>query len=287
MTTPFLSSCDWAKADNLRGFVNGEDAPQAEAPLELWGKIEQAGTIIGKTTPYSNIDAAGIKATADSDGYFVFGFDRDAPKTATITITTPDGHTKSRTFNVAEKKYKVVAIYGLPPATVNPPQNLLDKIDKDQAVKQEGLSSRDDGIRGYLQQFEVPVKNYVISSPWGAQRSLNGNPLQPHYGVDLAAPAGTPIYAPADGKIVIAQSGMLIEGGMVAIDHGQGLISMYLHQKKIMVQVGQMVKKGEKIGEIGKEGRATGPHLCWRMRWRGRQLDPMEMVGKQQEIQAD
>ena len=71
---PFISSCDWAKADNLRGFVGNDETPQVEVPLELWGKIEQAGTVIGKTSPYSNIDAAGIKATADSDGYFVFGF---------------------------------------------------------------------------------------------------------------------------------------------------------------------------------------------------------------------
>ena len=68
---------------------------------------------------------------------------------------------------------------------------------------------------------------------------------------------------------------------MTAIDHGQGLISVYLHQSKIDATVGQIVHKGDKIGEVGKEGRANGPHLCWRMRWRGRQLDPSNLVSPQ------
>lgn len=277
---PFISSCDWAKADNLRGFVGEEDKPAKDIPLEFHGKAEQASTMIGKTIPFSVIDAAGIRTTADSDGYFVFGFDRDAPKTATITITTPDGYSKSKTFAVAKRDYVMKIIKGLPPDTVNPPQDLLNKIDADQSIKQLGLSSRDDNLKGYLQNFSYPLKEFIVTSPWGADRSLNGNELQPHYGIDLAAPLGTPIYAPADGKIVIAQEGMLIEGGMVAIDHGQGLISMYLHQKNVKVKVGQMVHKGDIIGAVGKEGRATGPHLCWRMRWRGRQIDPVSLVNK-------
>jgi murein DD-endopeptidase MepM/ murein hydrolase activator NlpD len=67
---------------------------------------------------------------------------------------------------------------------------------------------------------------------------------------------------------------MHFEGGMVAIDHGQGLITTYLHQSALAVEVGQRVTPGTLIGYVGSKGRATGPHLCWRMRWRGRNLDP-------------
>ncbi|MBJ7485906.1 M23 family metallopeptidase, partial [Brevundimonas sp.] len=120
-----------------------------------------------------------------------------------------------------------------------------------------------------------------ISSAWGAQRILNGTPARPHYGIDLAAPQGTPIHAPAPGLVVLAEPDMHFEGGLTLIEHGQGLISVYLHQSRLDVTAGQRVLRGQPIGLVGMKGRATGPHLCWRMKWRDRNLDPSLMVGAQ------
>ncbi len=79
--------------------------------------------------------------------------------------------------------------------------------------------------------------------------------------------------------VCFAETGLHFEGGLIMIDHGQGLISMYLHLSRVDVAAGQKVLRGQTIAAVGKEGRATGPHLCWRLKWHGRNLDPMQLVG--------
>ncbi len=266
----FLNSCEGAQA------LAQVEVPTNKAiiPLELRGKLMQSATIIGKTAPNAVIDAAGIITHSDEEGNFVFGFDRDAPETATIVITTPEGASISRSLKIEKREYKVSVVTGLPAATVNPPPEAMAKIKEDSALKQSSFISRDETQKGFLNKFSWPLQAVRVTSPWGAQRSLNNELQRPHYGIDLGGAKGTPIFAPADGKVILAKEGMHYEGGMVSIDHGQGLITNYLHQSKIIVIPGQLVKAGDKIGEIGAEGRATGPHLCWRMRWRERQLDP-------------
>ena len=75
---------------------------------------------------------------------------------------------------------------------------------------------------------------------------------------------------PADGRVIFTRPDMHFEGGLTLIDHGQGLISCYLHQSRLDVALGQRVRRGDALGRVGMTGRATGPHLCWRMKWRGR-----------------
>lgn len=125
----------------------------------------------------------------------------------------------------------------------------------------------------------MPLESWRLSARFGGQRILNGVPNRPHYGSDLAAPQGSIIRAPGDGLVTLAEPGMHFEGGLTMIDHGQGLTTFYLHQSRIDVTAGQSVTRGQPIGAVGMTGRATGPHLCWRMRWRGRNLDPMLLVG--------
>jgi murein DD-endopeptidase MepM/ murein hydrolase activator NlpD len=121
---------------------------------------------------------------------------------------------------------------------------------------------------------------------FGGQRILNGVPERPHYGADLAAPIGTPVHAPCQALVCFAESGLHYEGGLIMLDHGQGLISAYLHLSELEVRQGQRVEQGDKIGEVGREGRATGPHLCWRMKWRGRNMDPLLMIGARAPVQG-
>ena len=119
---------------------------------------------------------------------------------------------------------------------------------------------------------------FRVSSAWGAQRVLNGTPARPHYGIDLAAPAGTPVLAPAAGRVTLAEPALHFEGGLVLLDHGQGLITAYLHQSRLEVRAGQAVRRGDRLGRVGMTGRATGPHLCWRMKWRDRTAAPSLLV---------
>ena len=155
---------------------------------------------------------------------------------------------------------------------------MIRRIAADRVKKDAAFASRDqsDGFKG---GFVSPLEHPVRTSPFGVQRVLNGEPKAPHYGVDLAAPQGTPIRAPGPGLVVLAEPDMFLEGGLTLIDHGQGLISMYLHQSRIDVAAGQRVGRFQRIGAVGMKGRATGPHLCWRMSWRDRHLDPSLMIG--------
>jgi murein DD-endopeptidase MepM/ murein hydrolase activator NlpD len=234
---------------------------------------------VGHTAPRAVVSLDGAAVTAASaDGYFVVGFDRDAPAAAVLTVETPEG-VITRTLSVMAGDFDVQRIDGLPQQTVTPtdPQ-VLARIKEEAARKAVGFASQidADSFRG---GFIMPLAATRVSARWGGQRILNGEAKPPHMGVDLAAPTGTPVHAPAAGVVSFADPDMHFEGGLVMIDHGQGLISLYLHLSRLDVRAGQAVVQGQPIGAVGMTGRATGPHLCWRMKWRGRNLDPMLMVG--------
>jgi murein DD-endopeptidase MepM/ murein hydrolase activator NlpD len=114
---------------------------------------------------------------------------------------------------------------------------------------------------------------------YGSQRILNGQPKRPHFGVDIAAPAGTPVYAPADGVVSLLHPDMFYSGVTMLLDHGHGLSTAYLHLKRALVEEGQRVRKGQIIAEVGASGRATGPHLHWGMNLFGVRLDPSLLLG--------
>jgi murein DD-endopeptidase MepM/ murein hydrolase activator NlpD len=266
----FASGCEKANAQSTQ-------PKSGDLPLSLRGTAQQSGILIGETVAGAAIDAAGIATNAGSDGRFIIGFDRDAPAMATIVVTSGNRRT-SRTIAVAPRAYQVRTISGLPAATVNPPPAAMARIERDAALKARLFTSRDETARGFLERFRWPLTTVRITSPWGAVRRLNGAIQRPHYGIDLGGATGTPIFAPASGVVIMAEPDMHFEGGIIAIDHGQGLLTMYLHQSRLLASVGQRVAAGTQIGAIGAKGRATGPHLCWRMRWRGRQLDPSLMV---------
>jgi murein DD-endopeptidase MepM/ murein hydrolase activator NlpD len=113
-----------------------------------------------------------------------------------------------------------------------------------------------------------------ISGVYGSQRIYNGKPGNPHYGLDIARPTGTPVSAPVMGLVVLAEPDLYYSGGTVIIHHGYGVTSSFLHMSQVSVRVGDMVAQGDKIGEVGATGRATGPHLDWRMNFRDNRVDP-------------
>lgn len=245
--------------------------------LRCAGALVQGGTALCRTEPGDELYLGDeMVGRADADGWVVIGFPREAP--GTIEVTSRRGsQTVSNTLTIAPREFDIQRVDGLPPQTVTPTDpEVLARIRREAALKQQGFASNAP-LHGWTEGFIMPVEGRV-SGRWGNQRILNGVPSTPHFGYDIAAPEGTAIRAPASGVVTLAEPDMHYEGGLVFIDHGQGLITMYLHMSRLDVRVGDSVAQGQVIGAVGARGRATGPHLCWRMKWRERQLDPSVAV---------
>ena len=262
------------------GLATSAGTAQARPPrLNLSGRYQQSGFAIGATTPRAGVlvDSQPV-VTASTAGYFVVGFDRDAPPQTAITVQNGDG-TAVHDLPIAPGAYDIQRVDGLRQDTVTPTDPaLLERIAAEAKRKAIGFSSNIDADH-FKDGFILPVQATRISGSFGGQRVLNGVPATPHYGYDMAAPEGAPIVAPGDGVVSFAETGLHFEGGLVMIDHGQGLVSCYLHMSQVDVVLNQRLAQGDRIGLVGQEGRATGPHLCWRMKWRGRNLDPSLLVG--------
>ena len=256
----------------------GPGQARQDAGLELAGRYVQGGHAIGRTWPRALIFVDGeALTTASSEGWFFVGFDRDAPGSVQIEARAGE-RSISTTLGIAPGQFPSSRIDGLPAATVDPADPALQaRIQREVALKTEGFASRIDADH-FRDGFAWPLDAFRVSSRWGSQRILNGTPARPHYGIDMAAPQGTPIRAPAAGRVTLAQPSLHFEGGLILIDHGQGLITAYLHQSRLEAAAGRQVLKGEILGYVGMTGRATGPHLCWRMKWRDRNVDPSLMV---------
>lgn len=130
-------------------------------------------------------------------------------------------------------------------------------------------------------EFRWPITG-PVSSPFGLRRFFNEQPRKPHSGIDIAAAKGTPIQAPANGKVVLVGD-FYFNGNSVFIDHGQGLISMMCHMDSISVNTGDIIAAGTIIGTVGATGRATGPHLHWTVSLNNARIDPTLVVGEPME----
>lgn len=161
---------------------------------------------------------------------------------------------------------------GVPPTTVDPPPAIAERIRREQA-RVADARRRDDPRADFAQRFIMPVQGR-ISGRFGRARVYNGKPGSPHSGMDIAAPAGTPVKAPAAGIVTFADPGLYLTGGTVLVDHGHGISSNFLHLSRIDVKVGDRVGQGQVIGAVGATGRATGPHLHWGMNWFDVRIDP-------------
>lgn len=249
--------------------------PPANLSLNCAGAMTQGGVVLCRTLPGAAISVDGVPSgMADEQGWAVIGFNREHGSQAEVWASVSDQQVMKR-YTIAPRQFDIQRVDGLPQQTVTPtdPQ-VLARIQREAALKQEGFASIAP-LEGFLDGFINPIEGGGrVSGTWGNQRVLNGVPASPHFGYDIAAPTGTPIRAPAAGVVTLAQPDMHYEGGLVFIDHGQGLITMYLHMSRLDVHAGDQVTQGQVIGAVGSSGRATGPHLCWRMKWRERQLDP-------------
>lgn len=253
-------------------------SPALAQDIALDGDMIQGGMVIGTVQPGSEVTLGSRVLSVDGNGGFVFGFTRDAGPEATLKVVFPDGHISVRTLEIQSRDYKIQRIDGLPQNMVSPPQEVLDRIRRDNAQIGKARAFDTEGT-WYRDGFEWPAIG-PISGVYGSQRILNGQPRQPHYGIDVAAPEGTPVMAPAGGIIRLAESDHYYTGGTVIIDHGHGITSAFLHMRDVRVKVGQEVKTGDVIALLSGTGRATGPHLDWRVNWFGERLDAGLLVGE-------
>lgn len=276
-----ISNKEESKVQNVDDLLETirEEGGQLSHPrlmLTCGGIEKQGGAILCRTDPNAQVKVGRdnndfVIELANENGELLVGFDRDETKAFVERVNDR----RSRIdFDFTPREYDTSRIDGLPPSQVSTFTDAqLTRIRSSTARKKEGFASRAEPM-GFKDGFIYPVKDFTKTTNFGAQRILNGEAKRPHYGVDLAAPVGTPIYAPADGIVSLADDDLYFEGAMVLLDHGQGLISMYLHTDEILVEPGQAVKQGEQIATVGSKGRSTGPHLCWRLKWRNRNLDP-------------
>lgn len=160
---------------------------------------------------------------------------------------------------------------------VTPPPDALERIEREQARMVE-LRTRFRDVASVEADLAPPARGR-LSSRFGLRRVLNGEPRNPHGGLDFALPAGTPVTAPAAG-VVIDAADYFYCGQSVFVDHGQGLISLYCHLDRIDVAPGQSLRRGERIGLSGASGRATGPHLHWSVYLNGNGIDPELLLAR-------
>ena len=240
----------------------------------IWhdGTIEQGGLIIAQLPKGSQAELDDIKLPQSADGYIAFGFHRDDVDTQILKITDKDNNLHLTELTPKIRNHKTQSITGLAGKYVSPPQEVLDRIaqDREDVTSARSLTSTQDDFA--KTGFNWPVQG-TITGIYGSQRILNGKPRAPHYGIDIAAPTGTAISAPAAGTITLVED-LYYTGWTIIIDHGLGISSTYLHLSSVDVITGEAVQMGDIIGKVGSTGRSTGPHLDWRINWFQKRLDP-------------
>ena len=245
----------------------------------LNGDLTQGGIVFGETKPGFEITLDGKPIRVSSEGYFLLGFSRDAKTDSELIIRDLEGSTQKRNLKIKQRKFKIQQIDGLPKKFVSPPKHILSRIrEENKKIKKVRLFDRDEVF--FRSGFIMPAQGR-ISGVYGSQRILNGQPRQPHFGIDIAAPSGAKVVAPADGIVVLAEADLYFSGGTVILDHGHGLTSAFLHLKKIFVKKGDLVVQSDVLGLVGSTGRSTGPHLDWRVNLFQKRIDPALLVSKE------
>ena len=244
--------------------------------VELNGKFIQGHFIIGKTDPSSKVKIDKKQIRVSKDGYFAFGLARDRKYDVVITIEK-NGVKEKITKRIQKRKYNIQRIDGLEEKMVTPPEEVYERIKKDNKLIAKARAV-DTDLDYFKDKFIIPVEDAIITGVYGSQRILNGKPKWPHYGLDFAQDEGAPVKAMINGTVTLAETDLYYTGGTLIFDHGHGISTLYMHLNEIFVKKGQKVKQGEVIGTVGATGRATGAHLDVRLNWFDVRLDPATVL---------
>lgn len=191
--------------------------------------------------------------------------------THTLTLRDAQGAASTQSFTVADKQYVEQRLTITNERQVNPNNDDMVRINRESAEMNAAFSSWNDSLQPVFRM--LPPTAGVRSSSFGLRRFFNEQPRAPHSGMDIAAPEGTPIMAPAPG-VILATGNYFFNGNTIILDHGHGLISLYCHMNTIDVEVGARVEAGQQIGAVGQTGRVTGPHLHWSINLNNVRVDP-------------
>lgn len=224
----------------------------------------------GSAMPSVDVDGQRAMVIRDGDDWIaVIGIPLSAPLAARHVVVHGGGRQEIE-FMVRDKHYATQALK-VPPKEVNPSPEDLERINREVVIIDQVLRHWIDAQPESL-RMEPPVPG-TRSSSFGLRRVFNGESRKPHSGMDIAAPAGTPVLVPIAGTVVNTGD-YYFNGNTVFVDHGRGLISMYCHLSAIDVKPGEHVAAGTVIGEVGMTGRATGPHLHWGLSLNHAWVDP-------------
>ncbi|WP_437971523.1 M23 family metallopeptidase [Sorangium sp. So ce260] len=245
--------------------------------LTVEGRAVQGGLLRAKLNgKLRRMAFPGHRVTVSDDGEFLIAFSRNAPAQEKLTITFDDGQVLEKLFDVEQRTFEVDKVDNLPENTV--------KLDMATRVKLTQSEKKLDAVRNkytkkncYKDGFIWPSKG-PITSRYGQPRLLNGTDGGIHWGVDIAVPVGSPVRAPACGKVVFVEKDLPLSGHTMVIDHGHGLTSTFIHLHGFAAKVNDEVKQGQVVATVGMTGRTNGPHLDWRMNLFETRVDPELLV---------
>ncbi|MHB9879713.1 M23 family metallopeptidase [Pacificimonas sp. ICDLI1SI03] len=209
------------------------------------------------------------------EGRFFIAYQRDAPPVVQLQVRYADGTSIDRPVEIADVAFPESR---LPPitqrieASADFQRKRAEEVSRITASR-EGRS----GLEGWRDDFTAPAEGR-ISGVFGSQRFYGDEARSPHGGLDIAAPEGAAVSAPASGRVVLAGGSYSFEGNLVILDHGLGLFSAFLHLSRIDVKEGDVLAQGDLIGAVGATGRATGAHLHWGLWWNGVRFDPATLL---------
>ncbi len=219
-----------------------------------------------------------LLARFEGEQYAVIGIPLDAePGAQQFELTSRNGEESLLRFEVVHKQYRERHLTITNERQVNPNAEDMERIGRESVEMRRAFSTWSESLAPDF-AMSLPVDG-VRSSSFGSRSFFNGQPRNPHSGMDIAAPEGAPILAPAPG-VILATGNYFFNGNTIIMDHGHGLISLYCHMNTINVEPGTAVAAGEQIGEVGSTGRVTGPHLHWSVNLNNVRVDPALFLGE-------
>lgn len=265
----------------LRGALGSMAAGVIAAPVRaggnftLEGRLSQGGWLRGRL-PGGAVNASldGQALDCAQDGAFFAAFDRDCAANARLAAHFVDAPDTLHPLTITPRAWRIEQVDAPfhPPAL---PEGEFARIRAAELARIDAARRANQLADGWRQSFIRPAPGR-FSGFFGSQRVFRGTPGTYHGGLDMAAAAGTPYVAAADGVVTLAaDQPFTLEGHLLVLDHGMGLVSLFLHASALLVKEGDRVAQGQPLGRVGMTGRATGPHLHWGLRWREARLDPL------------
>lgn len=274
----FTAADGTKKKVNIDARIDEDYLATTDARVKLSGHFTEGGLVHGQVPPKTKVWFHRKPVRTSPAGDFLIAFSRDTPSRALLSFQFAGGAKERHVVRVEDRQFEPEAIDGLPEAMV--------KLDRQTKVALAKSRKRIGRVREkftkdtyFRDGWRWPMRG-KITSTYGRKRILNGVDKGYHWGVDIAAPVGKKVRAPAPGVIVFAETKVPLSGTLLIMDHGHGLTSSFLHLKRTKVRVGDVVKAGQVIAEAGNTGRTTGPHLDWRMNLKGTRIDPLLLLSR-------